>query len=340
MHLASNPLLNGYMSFGQFDLFETSNFLRRKRSLVNLLIKLLIFFNASKTLTILLNECLGRNLKAYLIDFYVFQDAEQKLLDLGLSFVHIGFCSGFLYWSDLNEKVNTLESFRFLLIRHAKDRHRFGQHYGLNRTSTDKFFAAYRLACLFLRAIMVLYYFFISATILRCLVVSFYHVSFLYFLSVSLPLSVITFVGYILMALYASSKFILVLLSTEFLILRVKAINRLICSRFSRTDPASIRRPMKLRKQKLPIREILYFLNDFCRQFKEVNSVLDKSLSPGWCGGFTALFFVPYSLVFVETALGLRLALLTMMVAIYLFCSLTSICNDRLRRQVGESRLS
>ena len=337
MTLCGNPLMNGYMSFGQFDLFESSNFLKRKRSTVNRLIKLLIFFNALKIIVVLFGEWFALDLKAYLIELYLFSDDQQKLIDLGLSFVHIGFCVGFSYWSSLNEKVSPLESFRFLLIHHAKDRNRYGKRYALDRTSTNKFFTAYELGCLFLQSTVVAYFFLLGLAILRCLVRSFYGVSLLYFLSISLPLSVITFVGYILMALYASSKFILVLLSTEFLILRVKAIDRLICNRFKRTELTSIILPMKLGKQKSPARKILYLLNDFCRQFKEVSLVLDKSLSPAWVGGFTVLFVIPFFLVFVETALGIRLLLAVLTVAVYLFCSLNSICNDRLSRQVGEA---
>lgn len=335
MALNGNPLVNGYMNFGQFDLFKSSGFLTRKRLVINRLINLLIFFNASKFLVILLAEWFEHfDLKPFLIDLFLFDYNQQKLIDVSISIIHIGCCAGFSYWSSLAEKVSSLESFRFLLLHHSKDRYR--QRYHLDRKSTDKFLAAYRFGCLFLWPLMAAYYILVLAAILRCLCESFSSASLIYFLSVGLPLSVITLFDYLLLVLFVIPKFILLLLSTEFLVLRVKAINSLICSRFIGTKPPSISRPMKWRKQKATTLKILRLLNDFCRQFKEVNSVLDSCISPILLGAYILLFFIPYSLIFVEIVLGMRLILSVLIVAIYLFCFFTSICNDRLRKQVSQ----
>lgn len=224
MSLTDNPLLTGYMSFGQFDLFGSSSFLKRKRVIINRLIKLLIFFNTSKFIVILLGKWFGLDLKATLIDFYLFNDNQQKLVDLGIAFVHLGFCVSFYFWSSLNEKTSPLKSFRFLLY-HTKDRHRYRQFYALDRASTDKFLTVYRLTCLLVQPLVAVYSFLILGAILRCLYESFYRVSLLYFLTAGLLLSLTTAFSYFLLVLFTVTKSILVLLSTEFFKMRVKAIN-------------------------------------------------------------------------------------------------------------------
>lgn len=328
-----NPLV-GFLNFGQFDLFNPR--VSSKRQVINRLIKLIVFFNAFKIIVIVLAAWLGfLDLKLYLIELYLFDESNQKVFDLGYSVLHLGLCYGFAYWSSLNKKQSSLKSFRFLLILDAKDPCQFGKRYQLDKQSTERFLVAYRHACLLMRLFVAAYSAFALATISRCLYHSFYHVSLIYFLSVSLLLGVITLIGYVLMILFLIPKLILMLISTEFLVLRVKGLDAQICNQFLRTKLTSISSPIKLRKQKKSTLKALHLLNDFCRQFYEINSVQDSTISVCFLGGFMIIFTIPYFLTFVENTLSIRLFLSAMIVISYLVFFSFFLYNDRLARQVG-----
>lgn len=86
MALKSNALLASPLSFGQFDLFNPQRS-PKSRTIVNRLIKTILFFNAFKLLLVVLAAWLGYgDLKLYLIEIYLFDMDDQKLLDIGISF--------------------------------------------------------------------------------------------------------------------------------------------------------------------------------------------------------------------------------------------------------------
>ena len=333
--MLGNPLLRGYLSFGQFAFFKSQCFSTRKRETLNYLIKVISFFNSFKISLVFGAALFGFfDLKLYLIELFLFDENYQKLIDFGIAVAHLGFFSGFSYWINLEKKPNSLESFRFLLISDAKNPYRFGKRYQLDKRSTERYLVVHRVASLFLTLLTSAYFGFFVLAIFRCLYHAFYHVSLVYFLSVSLFLTVLTLVGYQLMVLYIISKFILVLLSAEFLIIRVKSINALLLRRFKEAELISVGMLNK-RRQSADIFKVLHILGDFCRQFKEVNAVLDSSISLIMLGAYAILFVIPYFLVFVEIPPIIRLLFTVLILFDYLFCFTFSFCNDRLRRQVS-----
>ena len=330
MDLNANALLKNYLCFGNFGLFNPQS--SSKGKLINRLIKLVAFFNAFKLIIIVSGAWFGQlDLKLYLIEIYLFDEYYQRLLDVEIVIVHVGFCLGFSYWSSLNGHTRSLESFNFLLILNTKDLHRY-ESYRLDKQSTSRFLATYHFACLSLRLLVAAHYIFVFAAISRCLYHSFYAVNSTYFFSAALSLSVITLIGYLLLLFFTLSKFVLLLLSVEFLILCVKTVDIRMCH-FIRTGLISISR-QKSKKQKTNLFKAFHpLLNDFCQQFKLINSVLDSSISIILLGGFL-LNLIAYFLVFIRNSLAIRLSLSVLMTAAFLFHFSFSLYNDRLRRQV------
>ena len=327
--------MESYLSFGNFASFNPQ-LSTKKRIALNRLIKLIIFFNAFKLVFISLAEWLGHaELKLYLIEILIFHESYQKFLDVAVSIMQMGVFFEFSYWTSLAVKAGTLESFSFLMITDAKNLcpHK---RYHLDKPLTDRYLLMYRICGFLLKLFVPAYYLFVLTALLRCLYRSFEAVSLVFFLSVGLLLFVITAAAYLILTAFVISKFTLVLLSTEFLIVRLKAINILMFKRFVRTKPDLIGRPIKLRKQKAITLKTLHLLNDFCRQFKQINSVLDSSLSMVMLMVFVIIFLLPYFLIFVQGEPGIRLSFSVLAVAAYLFCFSFSICNDRLQRQVGK----
>ena len=145
MSLKRHFLVESFLNFGQFDVFNPRSASKRKRVLFNRLIRLVAFFSACKIVFIVLAAWFGfLGLKLYLIELYLFDEAYQKVFDVGYSFLHIGLFVGFTYWTTLHEKPGSLRSFGFLLIFGAQNPHQNGRRYRLDPASTNKFLSVCR----------------------------------------------------------------------------------------------------------------------------------------------------------------------------------------------------
>lgn len=223
---------------------------------------------------------------------------------------HLGLNLGYSYWIGLDKKTGALESFRFLLVPdNANDRRQYAQRYQLDLQTTDKFIVIYRLACRCIKVLVVVYLIFIVVVISRCLYHSFYVVTLLHFLSIGLVLSVTTSIAYLILAAFITSRFILMLLSAQFLVYRLKAINARLCDRFTRTQFFSASSSKQVKKQQAALLQVLHHLSDFCQQFQQINRVLDSSISKILVAVYLCLFVLPYFLIFVENNLAIRLFL-------------------------------
>ena len=337
MNLNNQVLANNFLNFGNFSLFNPQ-LSTRKRFLLNRLIKLVLLFNAIKIIVIFLSTWLAGqpNLRMFLIEAVLFDENYQRVFDVGISLVHVGFFHCFSFWINLNAKSKSLESFRFLFISHPKDLYQsYRQRYQLDRALTDQFLAVYRLFFRFLTPVIFAFSAFLFVVVGRCYYQSFYVVSLAHFLSSGLLLFAITISAYLLMVVFVVPRFVLVLLSTEFLILRAKAIERLLFDRFPKTKISSKWRLHKLSKQTESIAEVLALINNFFRQFKEINFVLDSSFSRILFGAGFILFAIPYFLVFAKNEIEMKLLLSATCFAVFSLCFSISIYNDRLRRQAS-----
>lgn len=328
MPLNGNPFLGSYLSFGNFHLFNRTLSVTR-RKVINRLLELVFFMNAFKMLIIVCAAWSGHlDVKLFLIEMYLFEEYFQKMVDIGILGMHTGAFFGFTNWIGLNER--SLKAYRFLLIPDTNDRYLHGKRVQLDPQSTDRFLALYRIACNCKKLLIASYSVFALLMISRCLYHSFHRVSLLGFLSVAVPFGVFSMIAYLVFILFIFSKFVLVILSTAFLVLRLKAIDQLLRDAFAKG--ISIGRPVKVRKAKID--KALFLLADFCEQFKEINFVLDSSFSLFLFGTYLSLCILPYYLMFVEKSLAIQLFFGFLAIALYLFCFSFSLCNDRLTSNV------
>lgn len=334
MDLTVNPLLGSYLNFGQFEAFNTRLSLNRYKSVINRWIKIIIFINAFKLVIIVLSSWCGfSDMKFYLIDMYLISGDFGKFLDTGIAVVYIGLFTGFSYWTSLSEKkASLLENFSFLLILDTNDRYRYGQRCGLDKKSTDKLLRTYRIVNRLLWLSMVCYFSFESSMIQRCFYHSFHRVDLVYFLSFGLLFWLITCAAYSAIVIYVASMFFLVIITTEYLILRLKAAHKLVSRKLILTKLASTSKPVKISEQ--TALKIQIALNGLCQQFREINSVIDSSVSLFMLGIFICVFVSPYFLIFVVT-FKIRLFLSVLMMGVYCWCNSFAFCNDRLTKQVG-----
>ena len=335
MDLNNQTFVRNFLNFGNFTLFNLQ-LSPKKRSLLNCLIKLILFINAAKTIAICLGSWLARSsvLRMYLIDALLFEANYQRLFDVGFSLVNVGLFVSFRYWSNLNAKINSLESFNFLFI--SKDLYRYyRQRYRLDKELSDKFLATYRLFSFLYSPIITAYDIFVFTVVARCFYNSFYTVSLAYFLSVGLFFFVLTVTAYLLLNVFVVSRFFLVLLSTEFLILRAKAIDRLLFNKILKTKLSSNRPLIKSRKRQKSLLGALRLIDDFFRQFRQINSVLDSLFSKILLGAYLILFGIPYFLIFAQNQLEMKLLLSAISVTVFSLCFSISVYNDRLRKQAS-----
>lgn len=338
--LSYNHLLKSYLSFAHFDGFNgqpTMN--RRKRLAINLVINLVLLLNAIKITTIVLNKWLP-DLKLYLIELFLFEERHQKVLDSGLSIVQFGLCLCVSYWNGLNRNVGVLQCFDFLFIPTGNDMFKlYKRRYNLDRKSTQKFLAICRIFYALLIPTLAVYALFLIGLISRCLYFSYKTVSLAYFLGVTPLLSALTVATYLIADVFVITKLFTLFLATEFLLLRIRAIDKLafhkLILKHKLNPPVSTRNPVRLRKQESSTLKVLRALCDFSKQFANVNSVLDASLSRIILGIYLGLLGLPYFLVFEESPLLIRLIICLIAISISLLCYTISFCNDRLQRQVS-----
>lgn len=331
----NSPLIKSYFSFGHFN-FRQDGQPKRSKLLLNWAIKLVIFVNAAKLAIIALNVKIP-NLKFWLLEMYMFEERDQKVVDIGMTVIQFGLCACFSYWISLNGNVNVLSCFNFLFISDYKALCRYyRKHYHLDLALTEKFLARYRLFSRFLRPTLVIYGSFLVGLVSRCLFASYYTVGSTYFLRVSPFLFLCTITTYLIMDFYGIPKFLLVFLSGEFLLLRVRAIDRLVFSRFKRVGHFAANLT-KFNKSRPKTFKVLFALNDFARQFKAINDILDSSLSRMLLGAYFAQFGLPYFIVFVENSHAVRLFVTLMAISTALLCYSISLMNDLLRRRASSS---
>ena len=322
-----SPLMKSYFSFGHFG------DQRRSRTLMNWMIKLVVLVNATKLAVIALNVKVP-NLKFYLIEMYLFSEENQKLVDVGMTIIQFGLYGSFSYWSALDKNVQVLRCFDFLFISDLRAVCRYyRKRYGLDRNSIECFLAKYRLFARLLRPTLVIYGVFLLGVVLRCLVSSYYIVDSTYFLRFTPFLFSLTATTYLILDFYSITKFFLVFLSSEFLLLRIEEIDRMITNRFKRRGHFAVLDRFK--KNELKAFQVLFALDDFARQFRTINVVLDAGLSRLLLGVFIAELGLPYFLVFVENPLSVRLLIGLVATLTALLCYSPSFYNDKLKRRVG-----
>ena len=336
-----NPLIKSYLSFGHFDVYNADPSLSpRRRWLINALIKFVLFFSAVKLFIIVISA--RKPLKLYLIETYIFQERKQLVLDIGLDIVHIGHLISFSYWTSLNKNPRQLKCFDFLFVSNFEELCKFyRRRYHLDQKATEKFLSRYRLFTTFLQPIIVSYACFLVGGVLRCTYLSYHAHGLTYLLDFGIILTVITSAAYILVDFFAITKYVLVFISGEFLMLRFHSINRLVYGHFMRRTQNRFIAPGNLRrfaKTDSSTALVLRALNDLAGQFKEINVVLDRSASKMILGVYVALLGLPYFLVFTSNPLEIRLFISAIVILTGSIFYSISYYNDMLQRRVSDAR--
>ena len=227
-----DPLLSSYLSFGHFENFHIKLPLStRCRQIINAFYKLIIFISAVKLFLIV--ACTWKPLKLYLIEVAVFEERQQRLLDIGLDIVHIGHLISFSYWTRLNKNPRQLKCFDFLFVSNFEELCKlYKRQYQLDQKATDKFLSKYRLFTSFLRPIQISYACFLAGCVFRCTYQSYHALGLDYVLHFGIILTVITSMAYILVVYFSISKYVLVYVSSGFLMLRIQEIRQLVHKHF------------------------------------------------------------------------------------------------------------
>ena len=329
-------LVNSCMLLGYYDVQRTYMAIERSKLITSHIIRLIIFINAIKMAIIALNVWVP-NLKLYLIEGYILAEKDQKQLDIGIAAVQIGFYFSYSYLIRLNQNIEQLKCFNFFFLLNSNDLYQYySRHYNLSKKDTDEFRRKFNFFFPFLGPILIFYNAFLGVGILRCVYFSYHYVSPTYFFTACLLLAMITAITYGVMAFFFSTGFIMIFLSAELLILRLKAINRSICKQFRRNAHlASPSDPIKIRRQRAGVRRILHSLDNFFRQYSEINSILDWLLSRLMLGLYIGFYGFPYFMVFAEIPMGIRLFLTALIFLTSLLAFSIPIYNSKLKKEAS-----
>lgn len=328
-------LMTSHMILGYYDVHRAQLTIDRSKLITSRIIRFVILLCAIKMVIIATNSRI-LNIKFYLIETQVLSESDQKIMDIGVAVIQIGFFFSFSYLMRLNQNIELLRSFNFLFVLNSKDLYQYySQNYGLDRRSVEKFAARFNMFYPFLGPILIAYNGFFVFCILRCLYNSYYYVGPGYF-PVALFLASITILTYVIMSFFFATGFMMVYLSAELAILRLKSINKTISKRFvQKAHLMSTADPIKVRKQRAGIQKIFESLNSFFTQFSEMNCILDSLLSQVIIGLYVGFYGFPYFIIFSEIPLGVRLFLCFLTALTSLLAFSIPLYNEQLKKEVS-----
>ena len=329
----NDHFLKFWMNLGYYDTRTLQ--IERRRLIVNrfILINLLICSIKMFIYTIFIN-LFSIDLRPYLIEMFIFNANDQKHADIGLSIIHFGFFLSFFFWTKLNRNAKMLMNLNFLFLFNLKETCKyFNQHYQLDKKSTQLFLSRSYFYRSFIKPLTIFYFIACIFFIFRCLYQAYCTVSLVYFLFACLFLAAITLLNYLFILAILCTNTVLVYLSVEFLIIRLKMINKTIISKFKRiVKRLKSNKPIKLNKKNLSTFKTLSTLNNFASQFKEIDYILDSIISRILIGFYIGLAVLPYFLIFSETAYYIKLLIGSLAFLSNLLCFSISIYNDNLKK--------
>ena len=198
----------------------------------------------------------------------------QKIFHIGLLLVYLHIFLIYLYWGRLSSDPANMHYLNMFFIA---DFDKFCQYYDLNRKLAKKFvkkakiykIAMYILICSFTVAFYWL--------IIRCLVISYMNIPFVYFLLIACPMALIELFSYLWLLFSFLVNLLMAVLTLEFLILRAKNISNNLINKF-RNNPVVQYGPKKQNRRRLPAPKkdhlpIINSINDFVKQFS-VSSIV------------------------------------------------------------------
>lgn len=162
---------------------------------------------------------------------------------------------------------------------------------------------------------------------LRSLVIAYYHVSFISWISITLPMTIITLFSYHLLTVSTLSMYLLLLITIRFLIVRTFATSERIMKKFTRMKVRTV-----IKKNSFGV---LKQINEIVVQFKESNSIFNLLLSMIY---FSVLFgsfsfpifcfldFTVYFKVFIMFMYSTSLVFVCFSIAIYNLSFISKVC--------------
>lgn len=323
-------LFNFGLTLGHFDLKSNNLIVNKNKLLQNRLLTLISLICAIKMTIIVLNFWIS-NLKLYLMDIYIFNEIDQRTLDIGIAIFQIGFYFSYSDWTRMGKNGKLFKILRFFFISDYEELCEFYEvHYNLDEKSTVLFLKKSTFYRSFICPFLIVYNLFFIAIVSRCYYNSYDEVNLIYFLTIGLFLNVITIINYLNWAIFLSTMFVLLYLSVQFMKLRLIKIEKMIFNNFKNKSTKNLSNLEQIENKD----QILKTLNEFVYQFEDINHLFDSTLSKNVLGLYIGFFAFPYFLIFLDNPIQIKTFIGFLTFVTFLFCASISLQNDILKRQV------
>ena len=127
-------LAENWMHIGHYDTKTIQ--INRKQLLMNKICLIILLISTLKYLIILLDFSSDNRLRFYLINYYLFTESTQKIIDLGCFLVLVNSSFDYYYWPNVLDKdLKLLKNLDFLFNFNVDELIR---NFNLDRKSTEK----------------------------------------------------------------------------------------------------------------------------------------------------------------------------------------------------------
>ena len=214
----------------------------------------------------------------YLIDFYIFPGGVQRILHAAVACIHVHIAYIYWKWVQVSADKKQMHHLQMLFMPDFK---KLLKHYHLPRKETRKFLQRVNVYKKMTSVFAVVFELFFALLVGRCLYSGYITIPISHFVFISIPMGIITLFSYHWLANGFLVSNQLALVTISFLELRINTLSDRIKSQFRMNVGRPYRQIKLLDKQdKSKLLDIISTMNDIVEQYKEVNMIFNRLISP------------------------------------------------------------
>ena len=316
-------LLSAMMIRGRFDAKTIHE--RKFRVYMNHVLGFIQFFCGIKMLIVLVlpwND--EAPLLFYLVEFFVFPCLVQRALFAAVAGIHLHIAYIYWIWNQLSADAKHMHYLKMLFMPNLR---RLCRYYGLPTKKTKKFLQRIQIYKSVMILIIVGFEFCFYMLVGRCLYFSYFTIPTYHFVSIALPMGIITLFGYHWLANGFLVGLLLAFVTISFLGLRMNTISDRIRLKLDQPVNGRQHRLLLLKDQK-DMLEIMQTINDIVKQYKETNRIFEHLISPTYANCLLGALVYPAFLFFNIPYFFKVLIIVLYVGAVGVNCLLITIFNE------------
>ena len=325
-------LLSGLLIRGRFDGIKINE--SKFRVYMSYVLVILQIFCGLKMLVVVLMPWDDKApILFYLVELYIFPGAVQNVLFVGVAGIHLHLAFIYWKWGQLSADAKRMHYLKMLFMPNINGLCRY---YKLPLDKTTNFVQRvefYEKMTFFFIVVFELFFFLLLG---RCLYSGYLTLPASHFFSISVPMAIITFFCYHWLTYGFLVSYLLALVAISFLDLRFNTVSKRICLKFRKNVGRSRNMIKPLTKEdEKKLNDIVSTIEDIVKQFKDVNLIFDRMISPTFVNCLVAAFIYP-SFLFLDFSFFFKvISIILYAFTIGVNCLIIVIFNEGFIRSVS-----